>query len=755
MANRKLFFPGIVLLGLTFATQATAEESINSFYSPFSQCQVDIPEAEAADETPLSQLPVVIEAGYAHAQMGVQASFRDGVELNQGDRHLKAEQAVVDQQNNTLTADGSISYSDNLISVESEQLSADLLSRRASLANAQYQLHGLQGRGEASNLQISDKQNVSLEKAVYTGCPPGDKSWSISADSIVVDQEEEWAIAHNAVVRVMDIPILYLPYFTYPISDRRRSGLLFPSYSSNDGGDISTPFYWDIAPEYDATITPREMVNRGVQLSSEFRYLVDEQQGQFNIEYMPNDLQENEDRTLAYWSHDGFYKKHWEFEVDYTRVSDDSYLSDLGSDVASSSDTELNQRGEVSYHELNWDAGIIINHFQILDDSDEAPHQLMPQLYFSGLWDSGVSPIQFGLDAEVSKFSHEDSSLYQGERFHVEPSLQIPMTLPAGFINTELSVMHTRYSQDINDYSDLSESVVRTLPKFRLHTGLNLERNIIWADRSYRQTLEPQLQYLYIPYQDQSDIGIYDSDELQQDYHALFRDVRYSGLDRIADANQITIGATTRFFDQNSKERLRLAIGQKVNISESRVTLDDDEDAVTDVLATELDASFSDEWFFHAGSQFDTSNDELSKANSALEWQPDPLRMIQLNYRYAMETESMVSDVNQLGLKTSWPINNSIHFVGSYYRDLDLGRTSDLYTGIQFNSCCWSVRLGYKKELSTSYLSDGSLSDTGTLESSFSIKFEIKGIGGIDTIADSEMLNSGSFEYGRPFYLNN
>lgn len=760
MVNRIFVSPhALILIASPYllCSSAFAENKITSLLSTIGQCQVPIPKTES-DQIPLSQKQIIIEAGQAQAKMGDQASFSGGVALTQGDRQLTAEQAVVDQKTDTLTADGAISYRDNTITVESEHLKADLKSRRASLANAQYQLHGVQGRGEASNLRITEAEQLSLDNAVYTGCPEGDSSWSITAESITVDQQEDWAEARNAVLRVLDVPVFYLPYFSYPISDKRRSGFLFPSVgnSSTDGADISIPYYWNIAPAYDATITPRLMTKRGLQLQNEFRYLGTDQEGQFNIDYLPDDELADDSRWLTYWQHDGTYSQHWQFAADYTRVSDDSYLSDLGSSIASSSETELVQRGQVSYHQKNWYSGLIVNDFQILDDSEEAPHQLLPQLYFAGNWVTGRSGLEFGLKSEYSNFSHEDDDLYTAQRYYVEPSFLLPLRLPYGFIDTEIALKYTQYHQEVGSYTEYAEHVTRSLPMTRVYVGVDLERNHHWLGKPFRQTLEPRLQYLYVPYQDQSEIAIYDTDELQQDYHGLFRDVRYSGLDRIADANQFTLGVTSRFFDENEIEKLRFAIGQRFDIEESRVTLDDDDsDELTTVFAAEVDANIRDVWFYHTGVQYDTADDRLAKANSALEWRPTAQsRMVQLNYRYAYATESMVSDINQLGLKSSWPINPTLDFVGSYYRDIDTDRTVDLFAGLRFKACCWSIELSVQKQLITKYLSDDTLSDSGTYDDSIQLQFEVKGIGGTNTNQNDEMLNSGSFTYGRPFYLN-
>jgi len=725
------------------------------------QCRAHIP--ERIDRGPVDpNAPYVVKADLVQATQGERASFNGNVEFSQGARVLKAENTVLDEQAQTLEANGKIEFQDNLVSVKSDTFSANLKDNKAKLNSAEYQLFEQQGHGQAKNLTINDQKNVSLEDASYTACPPDDISWEIRAQKIDIDTEREWATTRNATVRLFDVPVLYLPYFSYPIGDQRHSGFLFPSISTStkNGVDISAPYYWNIAPNFDATITPRLMTRRGVQLQNEFRYLLGQHSGLINADYLPNDDLLDRDRYLLHWEHQGQYQRHWRFNSDYSKISDDNYFNDLGDDLGKLNENQLIQTGSVGYHTKNWYSQVLVQDFQVLGNTEQ-PHTLLPQLSFVGDWDLNWHNLQAGFSSELSNFDHSDPSLYTAQRLHLEPSLSLPYVVPAGFFQADFALMHTYYRQDQgNDinYRYLAASTSRTLPKLSLHGGLNFDRDTLWFGENYTQTLEPVIKYLYIPYTNQDDIGLYDTASLQQDYYGLFRDQRYSGLDRIADANQITLGVHSRFLSANNQETLRLSLGQIIYFEPSETTLVPNSDyssSSSSALAFEMDANIREDWYGHTGLQIDTREGRLNKANAAIEWRPETEKLVQLNYRYSLADETMIGDVNQLGSKVAWPITPTISAVGSYYRDMILDRSIESYLGVQYNACCWGIRLTYQRGLQSTYVDYNSNIDrVGEFDTSVRLDFEIKGLGGSDPSARERMLEGGNFKYGRPFYLN-
>lgn len=740
----------------SYSAQSLAETPLN-----VSSCNAHIPAAKDMEAVDLNT-PYTISSDELSAKQGDHARFSGDVEFAQGDRSLNANETLIDQQKQTLTALGEIRYQDGQITVDSDSLEADMVSDQATLKSAQYQLHGQQGRGEAHNLKIDAERQLSLERASYTACPPGDKSWEVRAESIEIDTENEWATTRNATVRLFDVPVMYLPYFSYPIGNQRHSGFLFPSISTStsNGIDIETPYYWNIAPNYDATITPRLMTRRGLQLQNEFRYLVDEHEGELNFDFMTRDRVFDGKRYMLNWSHQGSWQRHWRLDTDYSRISDDNYFNDLGDRIGKESENRLLQQGTVGYHTSNWYSRLRVQDFQVLGNTED-PHTILPQLSFVGDWDLPWQQMSAGVSAELSNFAHGDSQFHTAQRYHIEPSINLPYSVPAGYLNANMAMLMTYYNQDggtgqQEDYQDGTFS--RTMPRLSVDAGLNFERESLLIYKGYTQTLEPRVKYLYIPYRNQDEIGLYDTDYLQQDYWGLFRDQRFSGLDRIADANQLTVGVSSRFLSPNNVETLRLSIGQIFYFDPSRVTLLRDSDVsenTSSALAFEGDGHFADDWYVHLGLQIDTSERETRKANAAIEWRPELRKLIQLNYRYSVADETMISDVNQIGSKVAWPIKDNISAVGSYYYDTELNRSIENYFGVQYDACCWAIRLTYRRNLKSNFVEGSERDAFGKFDSSLRLDFEIRGLGGRDTSSQEDMLRGGTFKYGRPFYLNN
>jgi LPS-assembly protein len=376
-----------------------------------------------------------------------------------------------------------------------------------------------------------------------------------------------------------------------------------------------------------------------------------------------------------------------------------------------------------------------------------------------------LNAIDFNVNSELTNFRHQDNELNTATRLHLVPSLIWPIQGPAGSLTSEVKLLQTQYWQNNTDEdSTLEDAVSRTIPQARLHGQINFERATEWFDEQYRQTVEPQLQYLYVGYEDQSNIGIYDTAQLQDDYYGLFRDRRYSGLDRVADANQFTLGFTTRLFDDANREKLKFSVGQIIFVDDSKILLEDDDlesTQSTSVLAAELDAQIYNDWFVSGSIQHDTEKGENKKNEVTLDYRPSQDKLLQLSYRYVPDllntnTNDRVS-ISQAGVRTSWPISDDLYFVGNYYYDLNQSRNIETYTGVQYESCCWAIRLSYHYNIKTNYDDDLSEAIDGReeFERGVYLNFVIKGLGGSGPLGVDDMLDEGLFNYRKPLYLRN
>jgi LPS-assembly protein len=729
---------------------------------PMSKCYTTAakPPEEQQD---LTSQPLHISAGQVSGD-NVSASFQGQVQLTQGSRNLTAEKISVNKVEQTMHAEGGIHYEDGWLDINGQTLSAELESASAELTDADYQFEGQLGRGVAKRIKLKQGNLLSLDKATFTTCPPGDNSWQIEADEIVLNGDEEWGESWGTWMYVKDVPVLYVPYFTFPISNTRKTGLLFPTIgsSSDSGFEMSVPWYWNIAPDMDATITPRYMSERGTQLLTEYRYLTEHHYGQLNYEYLDKDdkLGINDSRTLLHWQNQSRWNKHLRGYLDFTTISDDNYLNDLGSEVASSTDNRLQRTASIAYLEKQWRVEMRLLDYEELGDSLSS-HRMLPALEASYSVPELFPYINFDWYSEAVYFDHRDNKAPTTTRLHLEPTLSLPLGGPSYTLLTEAKLYQTFYNQ--NDKSgifaeQLDKSVSRTLPSFRILGSLNFEREAQVFDTSYLQVLEPKVQYLYVPHEEQDQIFLYDTNALQYDYDALFRSRRYIGLDRIADANQLTVGASTRFINDDNQEKLRFSLGQIFYFEDSSVDLFNDRGQITEshsAVASELDFMINENWYLHNELQFDTKEGRTTKNAAMINYQLAPNKRFQINHRYLPDIAEN-QKINQLGLLASWPLQQGVQVVGSWYKDLEENRSIESYLGLQFESCCYAVRFGYHRHLNTNF-PDGSDPNTSrdAFDSGVWLSFMIKGFGGGGNPAYQEMEADSVFGDLRNEYINN
>ncbi|MEH6451605.1 MAG: LPS assembly protein LptD [Psychromonas sp.] len=729
------------------------------------QCYWAVPPITPDTNTlPDEQLPVNIEARGVTGFSG-KFTYQDDVLLTQGNKTLTADQLNYYIEEERATAEGKVHFVNGDLTLDAEKMEAWLALDETSIYETQYQFHGQSGRGDSTKIYDNGKDLYTLTDTSYTACPPQDTTWSIDASTLYIDNETEVGTAYNAILKIKDVPVFYTPYFSYPLTDKRKTGMLFPTFeiSSTNGFTYQQPVYINIAPNMDATITPTYMQERGTLLAAEYRYLLDAGTGKAQVEYLRDDKIRDDTRYLVHWDHSASFAQNWRFSADYNKVSDDFYFSDIDTDYGTRSDNQLLQTAKLSYVESNWNGELEVRDFQILGSGD-TPHKVLPKVAFSAYQPLDWKSLQFDLYSEVTRFGHDDDNVYTGTRVHVEPKLSLPLYYESIFINTELKYMLSLYEQDIPEgqavYSDLESSVTRHLPSFKVNAGINLERDFSFFDSDYRQTLVPQVQYLYVPYQDQSDIGIYDTTTMQIDYYGLFRDNRYSGYDRIADANQITLGFSSGILNDQGQEKMRFAIGQNYYLTNSRTEIplyvDDSSDITTtsdrSYLIGAFDVNFENDYFFKMGLEWDYETNVIVRGNSTFEKRWSYNTFAQVNYRYialSEEDTNLANRVNQLGTKVNWAIDDQWLTFASYYYDIEYKNTYESIIGIQYQSCCWALGLTYDHHMLPYYGSIDSLGDDYETEQSISVTFELMGLGGVGFKSSEQ----GLFDYGRPFYL--
>ncbi len=693
------------------------------------------------------------------------AYFAGNVILINKKQRISAQQLEFNRIKESFNAQGNIHYQADTIDVMAKSINANNAEQATVLTDSSYQLANNPAHGNAGKLIISSKGDLILQDSSFTTCQQEQPDWLLEASKISISTSKNRGEAYNAKLKFFGVPVFYIPYFSFPVTNERKSGFLYPQVGSSNrsGLKIATPYYINIAENIDATITPKYMSNHGVQLLSEFRYLSGLQSGVINVEYLNKDLNlknNNNARYLARIQHIGTFDENFRAFVDYTTISDDNYLVDIESEHYSFNDAYLYQVGELSYFANNWRATLKLQDFEVLGNHIQS-YRTVPQIEFHRFQELPFLNSSFDIYSEFSHFDTRDVNLPTANRYHLEAGFTIPVSSPAWFLNSEFKVLQTYYQQErINSNSKLDKNVSRTLPKIRLHGGINLDRNIQYLGYNLTQTLEPQIQYLYISNKDQSNIGMYDTTPLQDDYNGLFRSQRFSGLDRIAAANQISWGLTSRLLSTSNQELFRLSLGQILYLNHSNSVVINEQSNITEntsqsALAGDIFYQISNKWQFSGDIQYDTALNITNRSETSINYQYTKNHLIQLNHRFSRSVT--YNKIEQVSLLASGKITKDWQFVTRLTQDLVHRRNLESYAGLQYESCCWALRFAYHRSINSNVDEQVLFNrPNNEFDSGFMIQFVIKGLGGQQSsMGIGDMFNSSIFGYNRPYFLNN
>ncbi|EFB2832585.1 MULTISPECIES: LPS assembly protein LptD [Escherichia] len=774
------------LLATMIATALYSQQGLAADLA--SQCMLGVP----SYDRPLVQgdtndLPVTINADHAKGNYPDDAVFTGSVDIMQGNSRLQADEVQLHQKEapgqpepiRTVDALGNVHYDDNQVILKGPKGWANLNTKDTNVWEGDYQMVGRQGRGKADLMkQRGENRYTILDNGSFTSCLPGSDTWSVVGSEIIHDREEQVAEIWNARFKVGPVPIFYSPYLQLPVGDKRRSGFLIPNakYTTTNYFEFYLPYYWNIAPNMDATITPHYMHRRGnIMWENEFRYLTQAGAGLMELDYLPSDKvyedehpeDSNSRRWLFYWQHSGVMDQVWRFNIDYTKVSDPTYFNDFDNKYGSSTDGYATQKFSVGYAVQNFDATLSTKQFQVFDDNSGNSYAAEPQLDVN-YYHNDLGPFDTRIYGQAVHFVNTNSNMPEATRLHLEPTINLPLSNNWGSLNTEAKLMATHYQQTNLDWynsnpqnNKLADSVNRVMPQFKVDGKMVFERDMEMLAPGYTQTLEPRAQYLYVPYRDQSDIYNYDSSLLQSDYSGLFRDRTYGGLDRIASANQVTTGVTTRVYDDAAVERFNISVGQIYYFTESRtgddnITWENDDKTGSLVWAGDTYWRISERWGLRGGIQYDTRLDNVATSSSSIEYRRDEDRLVQLNYRYASPeyiqatlpkyystAEQYKNGISQVGAVASWPIADRWSIVGAYYYDTNANKQADSMLGVQYSSCCYAIRVGYERKL------NGWDNDKqhAVYDNAIGFNIELRGLSSNYGLGTQEMLRSNILPY--------
>ncbi len=655
-----------------------------------------------------------------------------GVELVRDEQAVAADLLTYRRDRRIAEVEGHIRYWDPNLFWSGRHALVEFEAERARLVGGTYRILGRRAHGEARTVtHDSKKDETRLTEVDYTTCEREVPEWRLEARRMKLDHEEQWGEAYHVFLDVLDVPVFYTPYITFPISDRRKSGFLPPTFgsSSDSGFDFKQPYYWNIAPEMDATIAPRILGDRGLLLGGQYRYLAPRGHGQLDAEYLPVDGErDDEARWLVGYSHEQrFAGRRGNLFVRFNRVSDDRYLEDFGSSLAVTSRRFLEQRADLSYGGDRWFGLARVQGFQSVDPTlTEAsePYDRLPQVFFNAYTPRREGGLNLDFLTESGYFDREVGTV--GGRIDLKPVLSVPFHTAGSFLLPRLSVEYTQYLLDQAATPDATdETPDRLVPILSVDSGLLFERDLRSFGRSLVQTLEPRFFYLYIPEVEQDDLPVFDTGQYTVSYGQLFRENRFSGPDRVGDTNQVSLGLVTRFIDRNTGfEHLRAGIGQSYYFADREVTLPGDvvdDDPVSEVVG-EVVTRFTNGVSARADVIYDPNESSFDLGLLGVRYFPDPRTIVNAEYRIRRDIRGLgQTGVEQTDVSLRLPVTRAMSVVGRWNYSLDGDETLEGVGGIEYESCCYAVRTVARRFLSTA---------DGEFENEFFIQLELKGLAG-------------------------
>jgi len=643
-----------------------------------------------------------------------------------------------DMRENELTAIGNVRMEQGAEITEGTRLRYNLDTSRGLMESVRYSLSPAEtgiappvrptaspfdARGSADRLAFEGPGLFRAHQATYTTCEAGDDSWFIRAREILIDKNNNIGTARDAKIEFLGSNIFYTPYMWFTLHQERKSGFLTPHFgnTSTSGFELTVPYYWNMAPNRDMTLTPRLLSRRGPQLRTEFRYLDPQYRGQWDIEYLPNDGITGTNRHLYKIAHSHSFANGWTGALDLNKVSDGKYFTDLSTQIALTSQTYLVRQGWLS-RSGTWGNGgtygvsALAQSWQTLQTDPLAPltppYSRRPQLSFSAQ-NQEVLRSDFDVISSYTHFSHP--TLVNGKRAMAYPSLSMPFTASYGYVTPKIGVHLTQYSLDKSTTTLPNKS--RILPMFSADSGLIFERGTNLFGKSLSQTLEPRLYYVYIPYRDQSLMPNFDSGVQDINFATIYSENQFSGHDRINDANQLTLGVNSRLIDPNTgAEILRAGIAQRYYFRPQQVTIPgvaprSNQSSRSDLLAA-LSGAIAPYWTADLGWQYNTDNSETQRLNVGARYQPQQGKVLNLSYRH------IVNSVRQFDVSGQWPIAGRWNAVGRWNYSTQDKRLLEAVAGVEYDGGCWALRaVGHR--LSTAI---------GASTSAFFIELELNGV---------------------------
>jgi len=627
------------------------------------------------------------------------------VQIRRGPFQASGDRAEYSQQTGEASLEGSVqSRGDGfLITGDDARFRTD--TGEIDLNTASFLLHEGHMRGEATSLQRTGPSSLRINSGAMTTCQPGNRDWSLAAGRVDLDQESGFGTARHVRLQVRDVPVFYVPWMTFPIDDRRKSGFLYPSFGTSNTGSglfLATPYYFNLAPHYDATFTPQYIHGRGLFSELEARHLSPLGPSELGLGYIDNDSDfasefpdENSRRWGFSFSNQSRLSPEWSSELDYNVVSDDDYLSDLNQTLDLQQTTHLPRTARVRYQRPDLQFTGSLRGFQTLDSEiaeSDRPYNQLPALNLSTQQQAGPADV-LG-NAEYVYFWRDNDGLTGrdsaiGSRLRAQPEVALQWRGLPGFVRTSVMVDHSEYVLE-----DVAEDrFTRTVPFADLDAGLYFDRDLTLFGQDYSQTLEPRLYYVYSPFREQDDIPLFDTSVTSFNFDQLFARDRFTGGDRIGDNNRLSTAVTTRFNDRwQGMERARFSIGQIFRFDDEEVSAADGaglSDGRESPLAAEIFARPLNNLSLMVSGLWDVDEEKTLRGRSQARFHSQDFRyLMSIGHTYDAQDVLEQSDIGVV-----FPLGQQTSLIGRWVYDMALEETAGSLAGLEYTTCCWSMQL--------------------------------------------------------------
>lgn len=684
------------------------------------------PRAAAYVDADAKEDKISLSADDATLGVNGDTNLKGNVTAKQGSREIHAEDLTYDAASNSVRIDGELEFEDPLLRVKGH--GGTYSSAAGGDFNAaEFELRQRAARGAARSLSVSPLGVIGLEDVIFTTCPREDEAWSIRAKNITLDTRSRIGTGRSARVDFKGVPIIYLPWMSFPLGNERKSGFLFPSigHTTRSGFQLAVPYYWNIAPQADLTFEPVYYALRGPDLAGELRYLTQRQHGTLNVNYLPDDQVTHDSRyrfslqNVAELPHD------FRFSVDAATVSDSGYFEDFAQGPEGTSVPFVERFVQLRYRDEHWLLAAEAQNFQTIDQDltdDERPYARVPRLVANG--DFGWGPgerLRYGFDSELVNFYR--SSGVTGWRLDAMPTVALDFDNPGYFLRPSVAWRTTQYQlDDIAPGQDRSLS--RSMPVASVDAGLVFER-AAGSHGQRRMTLEPRLLYLNVPYRNQDGIPLFDTALPDLNLVQLFRTNRYVGADRVSDANQVSIGVTTRLLDAKSGAQfLSATLGQIQYFDAPRVLLPGEtrRSGKTSDYVAQLELTAFKDWNADIGLQWNPEDGRRERMQARLQYKPGPEKVVNAGYRFQRDR------LDQAEVSTAWPVAKHWNLFARYVHSFDDDKSLERFAGLEYSSCCWRLRMLGRRFVS---------SRTGEQDTGVYLQLELTGLASVGSAADA------------------